>query len=80
MSERFWKWTWEILLPHAQTPRRFPGKPTRVHPAQWWPGVCLGRDNSEPPAEKPGEVSSPRGTSWEPGDLQLIHHLSLSEL
>lgn len=28
MNERFWKWTWEIQLPQAQTPRRFPGKPT----------------------------------------------------
>lgn len=31
-------------------------------------------------AEKHGEVSSPRGTSWQPGELQLIHHLSLAVL
>lgn len=30
MNERFWNWTWEIQLPQAQTPRRFPGKPTGI--------------------------------------------------
>lgn len=42
-----------------------------------WEGTA---DSSEPQAQKPGEVSSPRGTPWQPGEPQLIHHLCLAEL
>lgn len=42
MNERFWKWIWEIQLPQAQTPRRFPGKPSGLCAAQRWPGVWEG--------------------------------------
>lgn len=30
--------------------------------------------------EKHGDVSSPSGTFWQPGDLQLIRHLPLAAL
>lgn len=39
-NEMFWKWTWEIHLPQAQTPRSFPGKALCVHAARRWPG-CI---------------------------------------
>lgn len=67
-------------FPRLKHPGGFLESPQGVCTAQRWPRVCLGRDNSEPPAEKPGEVFSPRGTSWQPGELQLIHHLSSAEL
>lgn len=30
-NERFWQCIWEIHLPQAQTPRRFPGRPLCAH-------------------------------------------------
>lgn len=41
--------------------------------------TCPRRDRSELllQAQTHGEVSSPEGASWQPGQLQLLHHLSL---